>query len=47
MHLDIMQTLDEPTIHLNPRQSAPYGHNARPSQTDGHTDRRTNIMAIV
>jgi len=26
---------------------APYDHNARPSQTDGQTDRRTNIMAIV
>ena len=27
-----------PTINLNPRKSAPYDHNVRPSQTDGRTD---------
>jgi len=45
------RTLDYLTVNLNPRQSAPYDHNARPSQTDRQTDRRTdgrtNIMAIA
>ena len=38
-------------INLNPRYSAPYDHNARPShtdrQTDRQTDRRTNITTIA
>ena len=39
----VTRTLDCPTINVNPRQSAPYDHNARSSQTD----RRTNIKAIA
>ena len=37
------RTLDYRTINLSPRQSAPYDHNARSSQTD----RRTDITAIA
>ena len=37
------RTLDYPIVNLNPRQSAPYDHNACPSQTD----RWTNIMTIA
>jgi len=28
-------------VNLNPRYSAPYDHNARPSQTDKQTDGQT------
>ena len=34
----VQRTLDYPTINLNLRYSAPYDHNARPSQTDRGTD---------
>ena len=40
------RTSEYPTINLNPRLSAPYDHNSRPSHTDGRTDKWTNIMAI-
>ena len=37
--IDMPKTLDYATIKLYPHYSAPYDHNARPSQTDGRTDR--------
>ena len=36
----VPRTLAYPTMNLNPRQSAPYDHNARPSHTDRQTDER-------
>ena len=39
----VRTTLGYETVNLKLRKSAPYDHNARPSQTDG----LTNIMAIA
>jgi len=30
----VPRTLDYPIVNINPRKSAPYDHNARPSQMD-------------
>jgi len=38
----VPKTLDYPTTNLNLRKRAPYDHIARPSQTDGRTDRQAD-----
>ena len=45
----VARILDYPTVRLNLRLSAHCDHNARPHprQTDGQTNRRTNIMVIT
>jgi len=36
-----------PTINVNTRYSAPYDHNARPSQTAGQTDELNGNCATI